>query len=288
MSATDVILRSGNLEDAEACGQICYDAFADIAARHNFPKDLPSPEIASGHLSGILSHPGFYSVIAERDGKIAGSNFLDERGPIFGVGPITVDPRVQDSGIGRHLMLNVMQRSAERGAAGVRLLQDAFHNRSFVLYAKLGFQMRDTTSVMQGPAIRMKIPGYSVREAMPPDLEACDSLCAAVHGHHRSGEVRDAITNHTALVVEHHGRLSGYTTSVGFVGHSVAETNEELKALISATPEYQGSGFHVPNSNGEMLRWCYDNGLRMVKAMTLMSVGLYNEPKGAYLPSVLY
>ena len=29
-------------------------------------------------------------------------------------------------------------------------------------------------------------------------------------------------------------------------------------------------------------------GLRVVQPMTLMSMGLYNEPKGAFLPSVLY
>jgi hypothetical protein len=30
------------------------------------------------------------------------------------------------------------------------------------------------------------------------------------------------------------------------------------------------------------------NGLRLVYPMTLMTMGLYNEPRGAYLPSVLY
>ncbi len=59
-------------------------------------------------------------------------------------------------------------------------------------------------------------------------------------------------------------------------------------ALIAATPEYHGPGFHVPNDNRELLIWCYDNGLRMVKAMTLMSIGLYSEPRGSYLPSVSY
>jgi hypothetical protein len=109
-----------------------------------------------------------------------------------------------------------------------------------------------------------------------------------VHGHDRSGEVRDAIGQQTALVVERLGRLTGYTTGVAFFGHTVGETTDDVKALIGATAEYQGLGFHVPNSNRELLAWCYDNGLRMVKAMTLMSVGLYNEPKGAYLPSVSY
>ena len=34
--------------------------------------------------------------------------------------------------------------------------------------------------------------------------------------------------------------------------------------------------------------WCLDHGLRVVQLMTLMTMGLYNEPGGAYLPSVLY
>ena len=185
-------------------------------------------------------------------------------------------------------MQDVLARANERQAAGVRLLQDAFHNRSFTLYAKLGFDLRVTTSVLQGPRINAEMPGYLVRAASPADLDACNQLCSAVHGHHRGGELRDAINRKAALVVEHLGRLSGYTTGVAFFGHTIGETNGDVKALIAATPEYQGLGFHVPNSNGELLRWCYDNGLRMVKAMTLMSVGLYNEPRGAYLPSVLY
>src|SRR5581483_6694399 len=108
-----VRLRRGNLEDAEECGRICHDAFADIAARHNFPKDFPSAEVAAGVLSGLLTHPGFYAVVAEHDGRIAGSNFLDERSPIAGVGPITVDPELQNSNIGRLLMEAVLRRAAD-------------------------------------------------------------------------------------------------------------------------------------------------------------------------------
>ena len=92
----------------------------------------------------------------------------------------------------------------------------------------------------------------------------------------------------TAMVVERHGRVTGYTTGIGFAGHTVGETNEDLKALIASAQGFGGPGFHVPNSNGELLRWCYDHGLQMVKAMTLMTLGMYNEPQGAYLPSVFY
>jgi len=44
-------------------------------------------------VSGLIAHPGFFSVAAEHDGRIVGSNFLDERSAIFGVGPITSTPR---------------------------------------------------------------------------------------------------------------------------------------------------------------------------------------------------
>jgi len=37
-----------------------------------------------------------------------------------------------------------------------------------------------------------------------------------------------------------------------------------------------------------MLRWCLEQGLRIVMPMTLMSTGLYNEPAGSFLPSVIY
>jgi Plasmid pRiA4b ORF-3-like protein len=40
--------------------------------------------------------------------------------------------------------------------------------------------------------------------------------------------------------------------------------------------------------HSDLFRWCLENGLRVVEPMTLMTSGLYNEPAGAYLPSVLF
>jgi hypothetical protein len=113
-------------------------------------------------------------------------------------------------------------------------------------------------------------------------------VCFKVHGHDRGPELLEAIRQGTATVVEHGGRITGYTTTVGFFGHTVGESNEELKALIGAAPSFPGPGFLLPTRNGEVLRWCLEQGLRVVQPMTLMSVGLYNEPRGAFMPSVLY
>jgi len=281
-------LRPGTREDAAACGLIDFEAFKTVSSQHNFPWDFQSVEIATAVVTMMLSNPGFYSVVAELDGKVVGSNFLDERNPISGVGPISVDPEVQNQTIGRSLMLAVMERSAQRGFAGIRLVQSAYHNRSLCLYTKLGFDTRETLSKMYGPPPKLKFPGYEVRAATAKDLDACNQLCRRVHGHDRGGELRDAINQGTAKVVEHLGRISGYATDISIFAHAVAETNQEIKALISATAEIGGGGFLLPTRNGDLFRWCLQNNLRLVHQMTLMTIGLYNEPAGAYLPSVLY
>ena len=284
----NVILRPGTSEDAAACGTICFEAFNAIASEHNFPWDLPSAEVGIGLIRGLFSNPGIYSVVAEQDGKVVGSNFLDERNPIAGIGPITVDPDSQNQTIGRRLMLDVLERCAQRGVAGVRLLQSAYHNRSLCLYTKLGFETRETISKLNGPALGITFPGYDVRRATKSDLSACNALCQRIHGHHRGGELGDAIDQGSARVVEHLGEITAYCSDVAFFAHAVAETNYGLKALISAASAFPGGGFLVPTRNGELFRWCLQNGMRLVHQMTLMTIGLYNEPAGAYLPSVKY
>jgi len=282
-----VILRPGTPDDASACGVICFEAFKAIASEHNFPWDFPTVEIATGLVEKLLAHPGFYSVVAERDGKVVGSNFLDERSPIAGIGPITVDPASQNQAIGRRLMFDVVERCARRGVPGVRLLQSAYHNRSLCLYTKLGFETRETVSKLDGAPPGVSLPGYVVRPATEADLPACNALCQRVHGHHRGGELGDAIDQGSARVVEHLGSITAYATDIAFFAHAVAETNDGLKALIGAASGFPG-GFLVPTRNGELFRWCLQHDLRLVHQMTLMTIGLYNEPTGAYLPSVLY
>jgi GNAT superfamily N-acetyltransferase len=288
LSIPPVAIRKAQPEDAEVCGRICYEAFRRISTGHAFPPDFPSAGVSQGLLSMIFTHPGFYCVVAESAGKIVGSNCLDERCAVAGVGPITVDPNVQNQGTGKMLMEAVLTRAAERKFAGVRLLQAAFHNRSLSLYAKLGFDVREPISAMQGPAIKAVAGGYRIRRAEKPDIDPCARLCREVHGHDRSGELADAIEQGTAVVAERHSGIVAYATALGFFGHAVAENNVDLEALIANAEAFLGPGILVPTRNSHLFRWCLEHGLRVVQPMTLMTLGLYNEPAGAYLPSVLY
>ena len=217
-----------------------------------------------------------FDLVAEIDGKVAGSGFLDERNPIAGLGPITIDPALQNDGAGRALMQALMQRAKERGFAGIRLVQAGYHSRSLALYLKLGFEAREYLSCLQGPAIGKALPGRSVRPAITGDLPACNELCFRVHGHARSGEVADAIAQGAVSVVQRAGRVTGYAAPLAFFGHAVGETNDDLKALIGAAKAFPGPGFLVPTRNGELMRWCRGESLRIVQSMTLMTIGLYN------------
>jgi predicted N-acetyltransferase YhbS len=285
---SSTVIRVATSGDAEACGRIAFEAFATLAAKHNFPADFPNPEVATHVLGSMFSHPSFFCVVAEQDKKVIGSNCLDERTAIAGVGPITIDPGTQNQSVGRQLMQAVMTRAIERKFAGVRLVQAAYHNRSLSLYAKLGFVVREPLACLQGESIGKTVSGYAVRRARESDLAVCNDLCMRVHGHDRGGELSDAIQEGTAVVAERDGRIRGYASAFAFSGHAVGETNQDLQALLSSATEFQGPGILVPTRNAGLFRWCLEMGLRVVQPMTLMTVGLYNEPAGAYLPSVLY
>jgi len=274
--------------DWEAAGRICYDAFATLADEHGFPHDFPTVDAAAEPNRWLINHPHVYAVVAERDGRILGSNFLDERGTISAIGPISVDPAAQDHSIGRRLMDAVLERAHAQHAPGVRLLQIAYHNRSLSLYAKLGMEVRGSFAAMYGEPIRRALAGYDVRPATLDDEYACNSLCVRVHGHARAGEVREAIESGDARVVERLGRITGYTTRISYFAHSVAETNDDLRALICEAEDFGTPGFLVPLANNDLFRWCLDSGLRIFFVTNMMTIGLYQEPEGAYMPSVGY
>ena len=286
---SSVILRAGQPDDAFSCGAIVYEAIRAIAEQHGFVADFPSVEFGADMLTELLADPAIYSVVAETsDGQVIGSNFLWEGDTIAGIGPTTVDPTAQNRSVGRRLMEHVLQRAREKRYAGVRLVQAAYNSCSLGLYTKLGFNVREPLANLQGQPLGLTIPNRIVRSVVEADLAACNQICYSIHGHDRAGELKGAVERGTATLVEYDGRVSGYATEIGFFGHAVGENNEDLKALIGAAKELAGSGFYVPMRNAELLRWCLKHGLRIIQPETLMSLGLYNEPAGAFLPSALY
>ena len=289
-SANDIRLRPGSPADHDVLSRICFDAFGGINRRHGFPPEFPAPEVSSGLMAMVLNTPQIYGVVAESGGRVVGGSFLWEADEIAGVGPVMVDPSVQGGSVGRRLMENVLERARQKRFAGVRLVQAAFNTRSMSLYAKLGFDVREPLVCMQGEAINdlRAISGYAVRATTDRDVDACCDVCRRVHGHERRGELEAAVGNGTARVVERGGEVVGYASDVGFFGHALALDEAGLIALIAGAERISGPGLLLPSRNGEVFRWCLGHGLKVVQPMTLMSVGLYNEPRGAFFPSILF
>ena len=285
----DVTLREATPADVDACARIVFDAFADIHDHHRFERDFPTVEVAQGMMSAWIPHPSVWGVVAEREGRIVGSNFLDERDPISGVGPITVDPHGQNSGVGHRLMEAVIERGFD--APGIRLLQDGFHMRSLALYTRLGFDVKEPVVVMKGTPRSAPLDAVEVRPLEERDVDECEALCVKVHGFPRTNALRDAMQLGTPLVALREGRITAYTSALAFwpMNHGVGESVDDLSALLlgAAGRGDDAIGFLVP-IRSPLFRWCLDEGLRAVKPMTVMAVGEYNEPAGAWLPSVLY
>lgn len=285
-----MILRPAAAADQAECARICFEAFAAIHDHHNFPRDFPSPEAAQGMMGMVCDNPSFFGVVAERGGRIVGSNFLDERDPIRGVGPITVDPAGQNSGVGRLLMQAVIERG--QAAPGIRLLQDGFHMRSLSLYRSLGFDVKEPCVVVSGTPFSAPVRGVDVRPVEEDDLEACEALCRSVHGFGRGGALRDAMQVFAPFLAERDGRVTAYATTASFwpLAHGVAETGEEMRALLLGAAAATGEPISVllPIRDHDLYPWALSEGLRAVKPMNLMAMGEYVEPRGSWFPSVIY
>lgn len=284
---SEITYRSANEKDAERLGTIAYEAFFKVSTEHNFPPDFPDAESGIALAEMMIGRDDIYSVVAE-NGSLLGSNFLWESDEIDGVGPVTVDPAVQNSAIGRELMQRVIRRSEGSGKAGIRLVQAAYHNRSLALYTKLGFDVVEPLSAINGKPFTAEIDGRTVRPLAVNDVENANKLCIAAHGISRKNEIAGAAAAGIGIVVENGGRMSGYATILGFFGHAVAKTNDCLKALIGSGRDIAGPGFLLPTRNGEVLRWCLENGLRIVMPLSLMSKGFYQAPRSSFMPSILY
>jgi GNAT superfamily N-acetyltransferase len=288
-SAERVTLREAEAADLEDCAQICFDAFGGIHDHHRFPRDFPALEAAMGLLDAWISHPAVWGVVAEIDGRIVGSNFLDERDPIRGVGPITIAPDGQNAGVGRKLMDAVLERG--EGARGIRLVQDGFHMRSLSLYSKLRFDVTASCVVMKGAPQGAPGGDAEVRPLTENDLEECEALCKKVHGFERTGALRDAIQAFAPLAAMRDGRIVAYATTLTFwpMAYGVAEREEDMRALLlgAAASVDEALALLVPLRSG-LFRWCLEQGLWAVKPMNVMARGDYQEPRGSWFPSVLY
>jgi GNAT superfamily N-acetyltransferase len=278
-------------ERAGELSRIFFEAFRALHERHRVPLDIHTPEMAAKGMGMFLSRPDMYGVMAVENGKVVGHNFLQLSDEVAAVGPICVDPACQSKGVGRMLMEHVTEWALQHHGAMVRLVQEAVNMTSLSLYASLGYIVRE-------PVLKMIVkPAASADESVRPlvmdDLAASDALCRQVYRISRKNELASMIQHGAAAGVVPHGRFLGGKLAAyvipGFFGHGVAERAEDL--LTTAEQAARTSPplmriMLVPVRNAELFGSALKRGWRSEKLLNLMTIGPYEEPRGAWAPSI--
>ena len=269
--------------------RICYEAFGELHERHQVPRDFHTLEFAQMVIGLFVSRPEIHAVAARVDGALAGSNFLSLFDQTAGIGPISVNPVHQGRQVGRALMQAVLDEAQRREIRQVRLVQEAVNTTSAPLYAKLGFHVREPLALMTLVPAAASDP--SVRPFRADDLPALDDLCRRHYKVSRLNEVKFWISLGMPLFVrERQGRVCGYFLP-GKLGHTVAETVADALALfgesVRGLPADQAIML-CPMTHSELYHGALRAGHRVAKTLTLMTLGPYAAPNGAWTASYLY
>ena len=269
-------------------GRICFEAFGALQDRHGVARDFDSVETATMLVGMFASRADFAGFAAVDGGRLVGSNFLGFSDPVAGVGPITIRPDAQSAGIGRALMLAVMEEAGRRGIRQVRLQQEAINTTSLSLYTKLGFDWREACALMTlAPA---KADDPRVRAATIDDLGAIDRVSTR---HYHATRAKEAAWMLQAgmpgfVIRDPGGAVTGYYFP-GFIGHGFAQSAEQLVALILHAARHAPPPFLkalVPLGEAELHRALLAAGCRTVKLFNYMTTGEYQRPRGPWIPSI--
>ena len=227
-------IRRATREDIDVLGRFVTARSARSPINTIFRTSFPSPEAAVGVISSMITNPGFYGIVAEVNGRIAGSNFMDERATIAGIGPISVDPEVQNSGAGRAMMQHMLDRVAANRMSGRPPGADRISQSLFqpVREARLRNPRtaigndQERRSRNRSPATQFAPPLMRMSPHAIGSISMCMDTNAAANCATPSRLGR--------RICRASRRITGYATAIGYGGYAVGESNNELKALISA------------------------------------------------------
>src|SRR3990170_1592892 len=209
---SDTTLTTVLPDQAEAVGTLVYEAFKEIAERHNFEPAFATPQLAQLFIRLLAQTEGYQSYLLVDDGRPVACNFGDERDEVVGVGPVAVAVDQQGRGLGRRVMAALLERAERNGFRSVRLGPGAYNIQSFSLYHNLGFNVTDMLANVRGRFADGQEPIDRVREYTPADLEACDTLHREVLGIGRRQDIELMAGFAPPLVLERGGQIAGYLT----------------------------------------------------------------------------
>ena len=300
--------------DLEASAEICVHSFnefnASVGLSPEFPPRADADVTRDLYANGVRDQSGLTSFVAVNEAMkernvVVGAIMLDYRDGVGAIGPVcSASP-----GAGRILMLAAMKEAAEREIKSVRLMQVISNTRSFSLYLALGFEPRRVYMEYVGrcTAHEQQPPDGDTTISVAPlcaaDVDECSALHERICGTRRARDIASAVgapLHPNATARDDAGLLMGYTTGSFLGGHTVAVSEDALRAIVVAQSSAISAArklgaslpqttLLVPHQCSGFARWLAKNGFRLTRQLTAMSYGPLCEPSGGYyLPSISY
>lgn len=289
--------------DIPQAGQIMFRSFNDQNERLGLPPEWPSVEFTTALIGMLNANPNFLSVVAvdQQSNQVVGSNFLEKGDVVTAPGPISVASNGQNVGVGRALMDYVIAHSKKQNQHNIRLVQVANNLKSFSLYASQGFQFGELLTMVAGKVDSDLIDdyteaGYSLVPLAEHQVTVCNQMHIKANSFSRAVDIAGALhpmSPHQPFALLKAGELVAYTTGLFLLGHSVAKTEEDFKALYClASQQTENPLVHLPSRvYPELLSWALTKAkLRVVRQEILMYMGQYTTPHHdlIYLPGMAY
>jgi ribosomal protein S18 acetylase RimI-like enzyme len=191
------------------------------------------------------SQPECRPVIAEIDGRLAGTGVGTANGSVGWVGTIWVDPAHRGAGLGRALTQAVIDGLE---AAGCRTLLLVATDQGLPLYERMGFELQTRYRILEAPGLDAVAtpPDPDVRAFAPADLGALLDLDCAATGEDRGHAIRRFASPETAKVLEADGDVRGFVIRAPWGGGAtVAPDAGDAMRILDARRRASGPGGRV-------------------------------------------
>jgi GNAT superfamily N-acetyltransferase len=283
-AADGITTRAATVDDLPACERIWRDGINGYTRRLNQP-DVPedNPGLRRLHAHTLATDPSRFRV-AERDGEVIAFGSAVERGPVWFLSMLFVDPGAQAKGLGRRLLSEIWSTRSRFGTSrpddGVVLgtATDSAQPISNGLYASLGIVPRMPLFNLVGrPRASWSAPALpaGVRAIVLSDDPAAtaeiDALDTEVVGYAHPED-------HAFIMAERPDRFGyrdvagrllgyGYTSAVGRIGPvAVADAalmGPALAHLLTAVEPRGASAIWLPGGTTGAMDVALAAGLRI-------------------------
>lgn len=157
----------------------------------------------------------------------------------------------------------------------------------------MSIQLRPATAAdadQIAPIIKAAFDGIADRHNFPYDFPNLDHALNIANWLCSDPTVWEVVAEENGKIVGSSIVAYASAPNIWQANHAVAETDEDLQAVLSGAARFTAQPllFLLPARQARLFRWCLRNRMRVVKPMSLMAMGAYEQPSGAFLPSVLY